>query len=560
MTELPAWQGVAQWAERAADLALTAGRRALTHVEGLRPAYVVAGFVVAEWLLTLAVASKVRHKGWLWYHGGDQVWFYTTSWLLGHGQLVPTYVGYGWSVLELPISLVSGPNLLQALPAIVLLNVFVLMPIAMAAMYGIGERLGGRIFGYWVLALWLALPFVGIWYTEPGFHQRYTELALPDAFGLTSLSDFPSMVMLTLAAYFCLRTIQRFDWTDGLLAGVFAGFALGIKPSSSLFLGGATLAFLAYRRWRGLEAFALGFAPAIVALAVWKWRGLGYLPVFHAEQSIRLALGAGPHPLAALNLKKYFSLDWGQLNQVRLSLREHFWSERVVEWVLVAGLLGLARRSFAALALFGGWFLAFFVVKGTQNIASLESGALLHGLVQAIPGFVLMVAAVTFLVPRLPRRVPTPPPPRRWGSPGLRRTLLTAGVLLFAVAPIALAVAATPVRAEDKSWVYNEAGGGPIPVDKAVSLRAHTRGGAVTLRWSAEHAAGSPLFYGVERGDCSSNAGQSCIVGLTHGESYVDRPPPGAHRYRLLIGGNWLDDPLYGDWYLAGTWIDVSVP
>ena len=62
-------------------------RTTAARLERVRPAYVVGAFVVAEWLATLGLARAVRHNGWLYHQGGDQVWFYTESWLLRHGQL-----------------------------------------------------------------------------------------------------------------------------------------------------------------------------------------------------------------------------------------------------------------------------------------------------------------------------------------------------------------------------------------------------------------------------------------------------------------------------------------
>src|SRR5205823_5126211 len=100
--------------------ALAALRRGVAAVERIRPLYVVGVFIVVEWLVTLSLALKIRHKSWLWYQGGNQVWFYTTSWLLRHGQIPPTYVGYGWSVLLMPFTLFGGPNLINVLPAIIL--------------------------------------------------------------------------------------------------------------------------------------------------------------------------------------------------------------------------------------------------------------------------------------------------------------------------------------------------------------------------------------------------------------------------------------------------------
>ncbi|HVA30141.1 MAG TPA: hypothetical protein VMU58_02620, partial [Gaiellaceae bacterium] len=102
----------------ALDAAVAPVRRATAGLARTRPRYVVATFVVLQWLTTLALALSVRHTRWLYYHGGDQAWFYTTSRLLTKGLLAPTNVGYGWSILLLPFSLAGGPNLVSALPAI----------------------------------------------------------------------------------------------------------------------------------------------------------------------------------------------------------------------------------------------------------------------------------------------------------------------------------------------------------------------------------------------------------------------------------------------------------
>jgi hypothetical protein len=144
---------------------------AVRRLERVRPLYVISVFVVVEWLVTLGLALKIRHNSWLFYQGGDQTFYYTTSSLLLHRHLIPTSVGYGWSMLLLPLALVDGPNLLNALPAIILINVLVLMPIAMIATYGIAERIAGRLFGYWTLFLWIAIPLIGIKYVDTGFKR-----------------------------------------------------------------------------------------------------------------------------------------------------------------------------------------------------------------------------------------------------------------------------------------------------------------------------------------------------------------------------------------------------
>ena len=87
--------------------------------------------VLVQWLAILAFALTVKHNGWLYYQGGDQLWYTTTGWLLSDGKLAPTYVGYWWSMVFAPITLVTGADFLGALPVIVVFNVLVLGQIAL---------------------------------------------------------------------------------------------------------------------------------------------------------------------------------------------------------------------------------------------------------------------------------------------------------------------------------------------------------------------------------------------------------------------------------------------
>ena len=552
-------------ARRRLDTAPALAARLARRLEGARPFYVVGAFVLAQWLLTLGVALDVRHNGWIWYQGGDQVWFYTTSWLLAHGQLSSTLVGYGWSVILMPFAVVGGPDLLQAMPAIVLLNVLVLMPVAMAAMYGIGERLGGRLFGYWVLLLWVVVPLVSIKYTNAGFHQRFTELSLPQALGLTPLSDFPSLVALAGGAYFVIRTVQRFTWTDALLAGGIVGFALGIKPSNALFLPGLGLALVVARRRRALGAIVLALLPAVLVLTFWKWRGLGYLPILHARGEARLALGAaGGIPLAGLSLQKYLHFNWGLLQHNLDTIREHFWSARVFEWTVVAGVVALARKALWVAALFGGWFLAFALVKGSDPLGKIQDASLLRMLIPAIPAFVLLLATLPLLVPGARARLPEPRPPREWGSPRTRGTVLGAAALLFLVVPTALAAAAH--RLPDGTPKIVNALVDPIPTDAAFPLHASAHDGRVRLSWQRAHVAAGKVFYTVLRGsDCSEPVSldncQTKEALTTTGTSLVDAPPAsGRFVYVVGISANWQNDSHGGDPYLASPPVPVTLP
>src|SRR5438445_3822938 len=142
-TRVPAAATGRLWLVRSRNLLA----RAADALESLPVPRVLAGLVVVEWLAVLATARVVRHAGWIYYQGGDQLWYYTLGWLLGHGQLTQTQVGYGWSALLAPIARIAGPNLVSALPAIVPPNLLVLMPVAMLALYGIAARIGGRLYG-----------------------------------------------------------------------------------------------------------------------------------------------------------------------------------------------------------------------------------------------------------------------------------------------------------------------------------------------------------------------------------------------------------------------------
>ena len=64
-------------------------------LSSVRPAYLLGALVVVQWLALLAFAVTVKHNGWLYYAGGDQLWHYSGAYLLAHGHLPPALVGYG---------------------------------------------------------------------------------------------------------------------------------------------------------------------------------------------------------------------------------------------------------------------------------------------------------------------------------------------------------------------------------------------------------------------------------------------------------------------------------
>jgi hypothetical protein len=539
-------------------------RRLREALLGVRTLYVLGAFVLAQWAAVLALALTVRHNGWLYYAGGDQLWHYSGAYLLSHGDLPPAYVSYGWSFLLLPIAPLAGPNLVSALPAMVLLNTLVLLPVALLCIYGIATRIAGRLFGYWAVAVWIALPYLGILFVEPGYHQKYTELTLPQLVGLTSVPDFPSVVALLVGAYFCLRALDSSSWYPAAAAGLATGYSIAIKPSNSIFLAAPVLTLLVLR-WRALIPFGVALAPALLTLALWKYRGLGELAAAPAEP-IRAA-GADDllrriHNTGKLN-------NWEHLHQVLLGLREHFWVARVIEWLPVAGTVALLLRSLRGFLLVGSWFVAYLLMKGTYVPASIEDASLWRILMPAFPAYVLLAAAVVLLVPGVRARPAD-------GAPRLRRRKLTvafatAGVV-FVIAPLAVVAAVPPLHDSGRRAVRQ--GDSLVPVSAEIAPRAVVEAGAVRLSWRARPAGATDVFYrilrtnGPSRAFCAGtpgNAADDCRLFMeapaaSRTTSYVDRPGRGSWTYRIGVSANWLNDLRYGDVYVVSPPVTVTLP
>jgi hypothetical protein len=553
----------------------------------VRPLYVLSTFIAIQWSALAALALTVRHNGWVYYMGGDQLLHYSGAYLLAHGKLGPTYVGVGWSTLLAPISWIAGPDLVSALPFVVLLNALVLLPLATLCVYGIAERIGGRLFGYWAALLWIVLPYVGIRYALPGYHQKWTELTLPQALGLGAMSDFPSVVALLVGAYLCLRAIERGHWLWGAGAGFAVGYALAIKPSNTAFLVAPGLLFLVFRR-RAAIPFVAGLVPPLFVLGYWKERGFGYLPAFGAPPpGRRIAAGIGDvfHPVT-----KYFRTNsWTQLYNNLLQLREHLWSDRVLEFLAIAGIVALLLRSRRGGVFVGAWFVSFLLLKGTYINSSVRDATFWRLLLPALPAFVLIVAAVPLLVPGVRLR-PSPVRARL-----ISRRSLFVGLGLAAVAfvlfPTALIAAAKPDRLPDLTAVQFSAT--EVPVSAGMNLTARPGSNGVLLRWKVDRPTAGNVFYHVFRAPtkgaancttgtsgydrCVASSGDLACAGVASGVpdvclltgtsqgttregTWLDRPGPGRWTYRIGLSANWLNDPTLGDVYVFSRPVDLRLP
>jgi len=476
---LPAWlRGLVRAAERVGG------------IPWAPPAILVA----AQWAAVAAFAGAAEHNGWFYFQGGDQSWHYSSGWLLSEGLLPPAVVGYVWPALLAPIALFAGPNILQGLPAIVIFQVGVLLPAALLCIYAIATRIGGRLLGFAAGAAWVGLPYAAIPLFDPRYHERYVDQFLPQALGLTAMSDFPGMVAILVAATFTFRALDSPRLADPLIAGLAAGLAAGIKPANLLFLPAPLVALALARRWRGIAVASAGLLPALVTLAVWKQQGLGQIPAF-AQPEIRLAAGLWPSGPLASSLDRYLDLDWGHLARNEDLIREFFWSVRLLEWAGLAGIVAVARRSLPGAALLAGWFLLFLVGKGTSASASVETTSFFRLFMPAFPAFFLLAISVPLLLPRVGARLAA-----RGRSHGrsTRATWIVAGVLLaVAAAPLPVVAAAPP---EKGSRVISELHLNlRYPVSNAFRLRATGQPDGVLLTWRRPESRSS-TFFEVMRG------------------------------------------------------------
>ena len=521
-----------------------------------RPRVVVGSLIGLQVGATLVFALSVPHNGWVFFQGGDQIWLATQGWLLGQFELPPTELGYTWSLVLMPIMWLTGPTYVEALPPLVLFQVLVLGPVALLCVYDLASRIGGRLLGYWASFLWVVAPFAAIPLFVDRYQERFGEQFLPQALGLTAMSDYPSMVLVLAAAVFVVRSIDGARLTDAVLAGLLLGAAGAMKPPNLLMGAGAALAYLVARRWREGVAFGVAIVPSLLLLAYWKDKGLGAIPLLSLEE-VRVA--AGSTLAVSVDLDRYLDLDFQHWLDQMDQLREFFWSPRLAQWAPLAGLIAVLRvRRGAAAALLAGWLAAFLVVKGFSPRATIESGSFWRLLMPAWPAYLLLFASIPLLVPTLARRLG-----ERMRAPASRavapRWIAVAAVVSLLV-PATVIAASSPLEGPELALTQDDGGNFILTsVDDSVVLTAERTAAGTRLNWEDDIERAN-VFYRVYRAEgpdveCENTDGhpaQSCYVrgtpiAVTRDREYVDADPPPDATYRIGVGTNWIDDPAFGD-------------
>jgi hypothetical protein len=522
--------------------------------------------LVVHWIALVAFTTRVNHNGWLFYQGGDQIWYWTSSWLMSSGWVTDPEVSPGWPLVLMPFSWIGGPGFLGGLPGAMLLQVVVLAPVALWCMYEIAARVGGRVVGYAASLVWVLGPYLAIPLFVHRYHDRYVDQFLPIPMGLTAMADYVGMVFLLISAVFVLRTIESRDLGAAALAGLTAAFSILVKPSNVIFVAGPLVALIVARRWRQLAIGAAAMAPAVVALALWKYRGYGAIPAIAYEET-RVVLG--PETLQS-PVRKYFDeIDWQHLSQNLDDLREFFWSVRVLQWLPIAGAVAVLRRSVPFALLLCLWFWPFLILKGSAAQATVDSGSFFRLLLPALPAFVLLAVSIPLLLPkhgmRLWRKTALPP------ARPMGRGLIVVSFVALGFVPIVASAALQPTLTPEH--VLQETGIA-TPVDGELTLRGDRRGPTIELAWSRPRTNGSRVFYRVFRspadvdhlcfnrgwGGASECVLSSQVLLTTRDRSASDRPGTGTWTYRVGAGANWVDDPELGDVFLLSNPVTVTVP
>jgi len=351
------------------------------------------------------------------------------------------------------------------------------------------------------------------------------------------------------------------------------GASGALKPPNLLVAFGIALAYVVARRWKEVLCCAAATVPALLVLLMWKYRGLGEVPLIALEQA-RLAAGSGPLAVD-VNLDRYLDLDFDHWLLQMDQLREFFFSARLAQWAPLAGLVAVLRlRRGAIAALLGGWLAAFLVVKGFSPRASIETNTFWRLLMPAWPAYLLLFSSIPLLIPTLARRLGRRVEPSASGTIAVRWIVVAAA--LSVVVPAAAIAASTPMELPTPA-VFQGVPGDPAtdifaPVDDSVELRVEREGTTARLTWRDDTSWHANVFYRVYRHDgpgadttCYISAGVAwyCYVtgtpvATTRDTTFVDDSAPAGATYRIGIGTNWVDDPEFGDVFVFSPPVSVS--
>lgn len=520
-----------------------------------RPAALLGAACAIQLAIGAAIALSSTHNGFVWYSGGDATEYWTDGWVLAHHAVPQAVVGPGMPLLYSWLSWLTGPSLVSALPVITMLQLVVLVPLAALLVWAIADLLFGRTFAWWTLALWLVAPVLLLAGFDATYAPQFRDLFLaPHWYGLTDMADLPSLVAVLATAWAMLRMAERRTVEDAVLGGTFMGALILIKPANGFFVPAALILLAATREIRTIAVWCAAVVPELAALTVWKAKGLGHVPLLAARYA-REAMGRVT-VVAVTN--RYVHLDWSHFTGELRDLGGVFWSVRVLEFLAVAGLLGALRRSAWKGAFLGVWFIAFVIVKGSTDLASVPSVSYYRYVEPGLPAFALLTASIAYFVPRRARAFAPATTPA--ALPGGLRTAGIAAVLLGLV-PLAV-LAATPAASTPRD-VLDLARINDAPIASRLTATTQVTNGTVRLSWRPYRTRAASVYYVVYRSSrpatCSvpPSGGAECdldmtSIGYTSATSFVDHASAGRHWYRVGLMANYTKTLDGSDLMLIG--------
>jgi hypothetical protein len=325
---------------------------------------------------------------------------------------LPTTAGPAYPLLLAPLAAVTT-HVSTVASIVTTVNVLVLAPLASYCLLEVGRRVAGRIYAIAAALVWLLTPIVVVPVFVPKYHDTYVNDVLPALYGLTLQPAYPAMVLSLVAALFCLRAAAGAG-RAALAAGLAAAAAIACVPVSAGVAVGVMLALAVARRPRAALETLVGIAAGLVPTLLWRDRVLSD----HV-----LTLG-GP--------------TWTRFQATMGQVREVFWSNRLLQWIPIAGAIGMFRLGSVGATLAGAWVAtAAVLVLATPSV--FDHGAVFLAWVPAWPAYALLLAAIPALVPTLLRRLG----PRAEGETDAARvpTAVVAALLVLVVVVGTTAVA-----------------------------------------------------------------------------------------------------------------------
>jgi hypothetical protein len=332
--------------------------------------------VGAQWLVTAGVAVAAAHDGSVYGDRDAAQAVVDAAHGVAHGTL-PATAGPLYPLLLAPLAALTS-HVETVSSVVTTLNVVVLAPLASYCLLQIARRVAGRLFAMLAVAVWLLLPLVATHFFDPKYHAVFVDDVLPALYGLTLGPTYLAMALALAAAMLGLRAVDGAP-RAGIAAGLVAAAAVACFPLSAGVAVGVLLALVVAARWNALLEAAAGLAAGVAPTLIWR----------HRADVPTLTLG---HP------------TWGGFQGSMANMREFFYSNRVMQWLPVAGAIGMARLLGPAAALLAGW-VGTSVVLVAATPTGFDHGRIFVNFVPTWPAYALLVAAIPALVPTLVRRL-----------------------------------------------------------------------------------------------------------------------------------------------------------